>query len=271
MSVLSCDDVRERAGAWIDGEVAPGVAAAIAAHAATCRACAADIDAQEATRTLVVQHAATLRGTAPAELRAAVAREVRGASPAVVVPFPVATAAASAGGEGAPVSRRRWSTTVARWSVAAALVLAVGGVFVVGTFGGDRLFAAQLALDHYKCLLIDGGHAGVSHEALEASWRADRGWNVSVPPSDATAGVTLIGLRRCIAGEGQMAHVLYEVGGHRLSLFIVPSAVDALAANLPIMGVDTKSWTHGGRTYALVGVTSAVPDRVVEFMRAHAR
>lgn len=271
MSVLSCDDVREQAGAWIDGEIAPGLVAAMAAHAATCRGCAADIDAQRATRALVGQHAVALRGTAPAELRAAVARQVRGLSPAVVVPFPVPAPAASARGGALPAPPRRWSTTIARWSAAAALVLAVGGIVVVGTFGGNRLFAAQLALDHYKCLLIDGGHPGVSHEALEASWRADRGWDVSVPPSDAAAGVTLIGLRRCIAGEGQMAHVLYEVGGHRLSLFIVPSTVDALAANLPIMGVDTTSWTHGGRTYALVGATSAVPDRVVEFMRAHAR
>lgn len=256
VKVVNCHDVRQRAGALIDEELQAGDASAILAHAAGCSGCAAVVAEQRLTRALVGAHAAELRGVAPEALRTAVAATL--ATTASVRPFPARVTVP-----------RRWTSVAARWSVAAALILAVGGVFALGGFGGSRLFAAQLALDHYKCLLLDHGRDGVSPEALEASWQADRGWSIDVPPSQPSLGVALVGVRRCLSGEGQMAHLLYEVRGQRVSLFIVPAPVDAAAADLPIMGVDTTSWTKGGRTYTLVGAAAPTSGPVADYMRAH--
>ncbi len=257
-TVMMCHDLRSRAGALIDGELPGADTLALEAHAATCRDCAAVVAEQRVTRAVVGMRAAELRGVAPQSVRAAVERTV--AATPTVLPF---TARAAA-------SRRRTLTFVSRWSVAAALILAVGGVFAAGALGESRLFAAQLALDHYKCLLIDHGHEDAVPAALEASWKAERGWSVVVPPSQPALGVTFLGIRRCVTGEGQVAHLMYGVAGQRVSLFIVPAAVDGAAADLSIMGVDTKSWTHEGRTYTLVGAPAATADLVADYLRAHA-
>lgn len=255
----TCQDVQAQAGAWIDGEVDAVAREAIGAHVARCEACAREVDAQRVTRTLVGAHAAELRGVAPAGLRDAVIRRLDRTADVVAFPEPRPSNLSRA--------QTRWSTRVVRWAVAATLLLAVGGL---AAGRGGRLFAAQLALDHYKCLLIDGGHPDASANGLETSWRETRGWPIAVPPSDETAGVRLVGLRLCLAGKGRMAHVLYEAGGERLSLFILPEAVDDVAADLPIMGVGTHTWSRDGRTYALVGARAMASDRVVAYMQAHA-
>ena len=258
--MVSCLDLRPRAGALVDGELPEAEALAFDAHAVSCRDCSAIIAEQRVTRALVGTRTSELRGVAPEALRAAVERSLTPPVAASVLRFPVRDA-----------SRRRWTTSIAsRWSVAAALVLAVAGVFAVGGLGESRLFAAQLALDHYKCLLIDHGHEGVAPEAIEASWKEERGWSLVVPPSQPALGLSLLGIRRCLTGEGEMAHLLYEAGGRRVSLFIVPSTVDGAAADLPIMGVETKSWTHDGRTYTLVGAAGATAEQVGDYMRARA-
>ena len=261
MTVVSCDDLRPRAGALIDGELAAGEALALEAHASTCHACAALVAEQRVTRAVVATRASELRGTAPEALRTSVERSLNAPAGAIVRPFPARTTSAP----------RRWASTVtSRWSVAAAVVLAVAGVFAVGGLGDSRLFAAQLALDHYKCALIDHGHEGVVATDLEAAWKSERGWDVVVPPTQPALGLSLVGIRRCLTAEGQVAHVLYEAGGRRVSLFIMPSAVDAGAADLSIMGVDTRSWSQDGRTYTLVGASGATAAQVADYMRAHA-
>src|SRR4030095_4418783 len=96
-----------------------------------CRKHAAD---ETAARDLVHAHRDTLRATAPETLRARCAQSS-------AVPAPSAFGA-------------RRSALIRRWaplSVAATLVLAVAGVFVLGLNNPVEALAATLTLDHVKC------------------------------------------------------------------------------------------------------------------------
>lgn len=74
-----CQEVQERAAAFIDNEADARWASAIAAHLKICPQCARDVDQQRQMKTLVHQHAQRLN--APAPLRAKI-RHLLAASPA---------------------------------------------------------------------------------------------------------------------------------------------------------------------------------------------
>jgi anti-sigma factor RsiW len=171
-------------------------------------------------------------------------------------------------------ARPAW-TAVARWmprSAAAAVLLAVAGIVAAGALaprGG--VLAAQLALDHLKCLVIAHAEPHVEAADVEQQWQAARGWAIKVPPSSAAHGLRLVGLRTCLFHEGQMAHVLYEHAGHRVSLFVMPQHESPETA-LAVFGQQTRTWSHDGRTYALVAAGSAGTLGDVEgYLRAQAR
>jgi anti-sigma factor RsiW len=230
----TCEDVLPLLAPYADDSLADTERARVAAHVLTCPACRAWVAMGRQTRELLRQRAADLRSTAPPSLRRRLEQVRDRAVPSA--------------------SRRpRWSLRWVPLPAAAAIVLALLGVAAVGALAPHgTVLAAQLGLDHLKCLILADRHHGADAASLAAGWYRDRGWAIQVPPSSAPDGLELVALRRCLYVDGDMAHVVYERGGRSVSLFILPRPREA-GRELEIMGLGTVAWSRDGRTYALVG------------------
>lgn len=208
----------------------------VSAHLSRCEPCRTTASRGREALSLLRAGQAGLKESASVALRLRIQAAAAPAKP-VVVPF-------------APRRRR-----VLGWvplSAAAAVLLAVAGVFAVGAFSErGSVLAAQLTLDHLKCLWLADRQPGADPHALAERWQSERGWAIAVPGSSEPHDVRLVSLRRCLFGDGEMAHLIYEHRGETISLFILPRAREA-APVLAIMGHETVTWTGGGRTYALV-------------------
>jgi hypothetical protein len=137
--------------------------------------------------------------------------------------------------------------------------------FAWGTGRSSVLLAAQLTLDHIKCFIVDGDDHPDHYSADVAETRMQEqfGWSVQIPTPAARPDVHLVSVRRCLYGEGMVAHVLYRVQDQPVSLFVMPDR-DASQADISAFGRHTQVLTRGGVTYVLVapadltGVAAAV-------------
>jgi anti-sigma factor RsiW len=247
-----CEDFEPRLTAFVDGALAPAEARAVEAHVEACQGCAAAVATGQAARTLLRRHAPALRTPAPAGLRA---RVTPAASPKVV-----------------PFRPRRPLWRLVPLSAAAALLLAALSVVAMGALGPQgTVLAAQLTLDHLKCLLLDRPHGPADPAGLAAHWEAEHGWAVDIPASAAEQHLELVGLRQCLFDGGTMAHVLYRHEGRSVSLFILPRARPSVPV-LEIMGHETIVWQGQDRTYALVvDEPSAGSRALAAYLAARAR
>src|SRR6185437_13057411 len=136
---ISCSDVEDRLAAYVDGQDAADVRRAIEAHVAVCPSCLQHLQTESMARDVVGQHRAALRDQAPQALRERCSRlRAAAASPASALAAPAVK----------PTSLlRRWAPL----SIAATLLLAVGGVFLFGINDRVEALAASLAIDHVKC------------------------------------------------------------------------------------------------------------------------
>jgi anti-sigma factor RsiW len=260
--IRGCEQFDVLRAQWADGSLAPDTAEALERHTKACPACAADARAQQVVHRVLRRHADALREQAPPALRARVTSLV--GQRANVVPFAAARRPRSW------AASRPW-----QWiprSVAAALVLAVAGVFAAGALApAGSVLAWETALDHLKCRLIAAVDPATEPEAIERRWQAQRGWPIRVPASLDSGGLTLVGLRTCLFHQGQMAHVMYDLRGDRVSLFVMPDRTSA-AADTSVLGQRTRSWVRDGRTYVLVlPATVASVDDVAAYFEAQAR
>ena len=174
-----------------------------------------------------------------------------------------------------PVAR---GSRVRRWvplSMAATLLLALGGVFVAGQQGRlEAAFAAQLAIDHEKCFAEFGtGHPPIDAAEAEARLAAVHGVEVSVPAGEDGEQMALVDARSCEYDGGHMTHLLYEVEGRPVSLFVVPD-VRHTERSLDVVGHQARLWSADDVGYVLVGDGAsaddgAAMDRVAAYMRAH--
>ena len=168
---------------------------------------------------------------------------------------------------------------VRRWvplSLAATLVLAVGGAFFFGLNHKVEALAAQLTLDHVTCFQFAPqrlGHADASLASRE--WMASQGWPVQIPATSAIERLELLGVRRCAMSSGRVAHVLYKWRGEPLSVFVVPRTIPAVQDRQEIVkqfGHEAVMWTDSGRTYVILArARPADLAPVVGYVRANAR
>ncbi|MGE0123417.1 MAG: zf-HC2 domain-containing protein [Vicinamibacterales bacterium] len=227
---------------YVDGEASAADRARVVAHLERCAECRAAAEAQQQVRDLLQARRGTLGARPPATLAASV-RAAAGAGPSPVL---------------------GWRGRLSAMAAAAALVLAVGGV-MWATGRSPVLLAAQLTLDHIKCFIIDGDdHAHPFTPAgAEAAMTEQFGWSVPIPAPPARPDVHLVAVRRCLYGEGMVAHVLYRVAGQPVSLFVMPDS-QAAAAEFSAFGRHAEVRSQGGVTYVLVapaelgGVAAAV-------------
>lgn len=189
---MSCDP--ERITGFVDGELDPQAAAAVAAHVETCATCRAQAEAEQALR-------ARLRALPSPALPPGLEARVRGAL---------------------PVGRSAVSVT-ARWALPLAAALLAG----VWLRGYAPFVAWDLARDHDKCFAGHPVPAKVwsGEPAVVADWFLEQGSHLPALPAQ-VGELTLVGARYCpLASLSSAPHVYYASAGRHVSVFVVPHAV----------------------------------------------
>jgi len=226
----------------VDGEARAAERAAVEQHVGRCPSCASLLEEERAARDLVRARRAALAVAAPSGLRARCT----------------------------PSPRRVRRPIAWRWvplSLAASLLIAVGGAFVYSVNHPVEVLAAELAVDHMKCFKLQDTSAAPDAAELARTWRRERGWTIPVVTGIPEDGIHLVGLRRCLTSEGQMAHLLYMAGDKPLSVYVWRQVV-APPGDLEVMGQRAVIWASNGRTFAVVG---AQPSAVIGEMCEHVR
>jgi len=232
----NCQDLEPLVTACIDGVATDDERRIVETHLGACDPCRARADVEGSARALVRARAPSALGVeAPESLRAR-CRMLGAARPAAAR---------------APWS---WRDTVQRLPVAAMLAFGLTAALIyLLSVATPATLAAQLTMDHVKCFTITGDPAEpVRAGAVEASLRAQYGWEVSVPGDSAANELRLVGSRRCLYGEGTVAHILYRHNGAPLSLFVLPDKVHP-SEIVEVMGHAAIIWPARDRTFVLLG------------------
>jgi anti-sigma factor RsiW len=251
---MDCQQIEASLSAVADRGATAEEAALVARHLESCASCRDLLQAQATARAVLRSRAAQLSVTAPPGLRTRIAATARAEH---------AESAAALG----------WRSRLSAFGAAAILVLTIGAILLpVVTERSSVVMAAQLALDHLKCFVIDGDASGapISKAEAEATIERDHGWRANVPAS--VDGLELMAVRHCLYGDGLAAHVLYRAAGQPVSLFILPGVAHP-AAELRVLGHDEVVWTHGDRTFVLVSAagTKAELARVASHVQNEAK
>lgn len=230
---VSCHDIAPLLTGLAEGPEDQPVAPEVAAHLAACGACQRSLRVQREMHGLLRGRATTLVGRAPESLRARLEAARPAARPAV----------------------RRWAPL--RMPVAATVLLAFMGVMGYGlTSASSTVLAAQLALDHLKCVKLVSPETTLNPVQAMKEWAAQYGWSPKVPAPPAARKASLVGVRRCLYGHGHLAHLLYEVDGHTVSVFVMPRSeypVGAATESHDFLGQHAEVWAEGDQSFAVVG------------------
>ncbi len=220
------------------------------AHLEKCAPCRQRADAEGAVRILVRARAQLLRADAPPGL----GERCRALSTSGVVAID---------------ARTSWRPAIARLPLAAGILLAIAAAIYALTASSTTTLAAQLTLDHVKCFTLTGNpNAPVQADGVEGQLRERYGWTVDVPGDSEANHLRLIGGRRCLYGEGTIAHVLYRHNGAPLSLFMLPDKVST-AEIVEVMGHAAIIWSQNGRTFVLLGSEPRPEmEKIARYVRA---
>jgi anti-sigma factor RsiW len=261
-----CRDLDPLFAPYADGEVAADDRASLEAHLERCPPCRTRVAEQRAVRAVLADRRPTLRACASAHLRARCSAHARQSTSR---PFAFLARGAA----------RRWVPL----SLAATLLLAVAGAFVLGINDKVEALAAQLTLDHVTCFQFAPERLAHTDSATASrEWTAKQGWQIQVPASSASAGLELLGVRRCSTSGGRIAHMMYKWHGAPLSIFVVPRTIRPLGRRLEPAGQQQEIvekfgheavvWTEGDRTYVVLArAQPADLQRVVGYVRANTR
>ena len=155
-------------------------------------------------------------------------------------------------------------------ALTASLVLLVAGAFLYqATHYSSRVLAAELAADHMKCFAANrmlGTHDAPA--AVERSMLSAFGWQLHLPEQFDASGLELVGSRRCLYGEGRVAHLMYRDGDG-------PSRSSCCRRRVrpeelvEVLGHEAAIWSSGDRTFVLVTRGSRdEAQRMASFVKA---
>lgn len=259
--MADCQRIADRLAAYVDDVLSPGDQAEVESHLGRCPPCRTAEQRERGARDVLRARARELSAASlPPDLRArceALAHEHAASLPAR--------------GPGA-----RWSGAfVSRFAPLTAVMTLVIGFFLLSlaTHRSDTVLAAQLTADHAKCFrfFASGNSPGADARRVEQMLKGRYGWDVHVPPSSEARGLRLLGARRCLYADGSLPHVMYDAGGHDVSLYVL-DGVTRSGADLVSLGHRFRSWMSGARTYVLIWPAAAGDIApVVEYVMAEAR
>ena len=246
--MANCREIEQQLAAYVDGEDGAAERGTVEAHLQRCPSCRARAAAERASHDLLLDRRDGLRGCAPDALRRRCA----------------AQRALAAGRPAGLFSRR----TLARLSMAAALVLATALYLMFGWGTTVETYAAQLAADHLKCFQFPPDSRAADAAALGRTWQAANGWPLTVAASMPAERLELLGIRRCGSTKGRVAHLLYRWRGEPLSVYVLNRRLES-GANagrerhgheaVSRLGENAIVWSDHGRTYAVVA-RGSIPD-----------
>lgn len=244
---MDCRQIESLLPPYVDGEAQSDDRAQVERHLSTCAACRSSVDAQRTVRAVLRARAAELSVAAPPGLRTRLAATLDAEAPRTL----------------------GWRGRLSAFAVAAAVLLVafIGLEFVRP--GSNVLYAAQLAIDHVRCFVVELASTGPADAAaLQRQYVADYGWDVRVPPSNDALDVTLVAARRCPYWLGHHAHLLYRTGDHEVSLYVSRGDVRP-DDELRVLGHTERIWHAGGASYALIarGVPAADWARIAEYLQ----
>jgi anti-sigma factor RsiW len=231
----NCQSIDPLVTPYVDGNIDDSDRDLVDRHLGACSPCRGRVHAEQAVHRLLCTQRSALRGDAvPPALRARCAVLGRPATAAFRTPI--------------------WKSRATRFAVAAALVLVVAGAFVFeATERSTRVLAAELTADHMKCFRVInsglGTHQGPA--AVESSMVAYFDWPMHLPEHADRAGLELVGARRCVYGEGVMAHIMYRHNGDPVSIFMLPRGARPREL-IEVMGHQAAIWSVGNRTFVLI-------------------
>jgi anti-sigma factor RsiW len=204
-------------------------------HLSACRPCRGRVHAEQAVHQLICTRRIALGDhAAPPALRARCALLGR----------PAASLLRTAS----------WMARATGFALAAGLVLIVAGAFVFeATERSTRVLAAELTADHMKCFRVINSGLGTHQgpQAVESSMAASFDWQMRLPEHADRAGLELVGARRCVYGEGVVAHIMYRHNGNPVSIFMLPKLARP-GELIEVMGHQAAIWSVGNRTFVLI-------------------
>jgi anti-sigma factor RsiW len=242
----TCASIDSLVTPYVDGELSAGDRARVDEHLHRCPPCYSRVRAEGAVRALVRAGQPVLTSEcASAQLHARCGSVLRAP----------ATHVSTRGGVTASMSaeRRPWRVPLAPFALAASLVLLVGGAFVYqATDQSALVMAAELAADHVKCFAANellGTHDEPAD--VERAMLSSFGWRLHMPEQVTDAGMELVGARRCLYGEGKIAHIMYRQQGRPVSVFMLPKTARPEEI-VDVLGHEAAIWSEGERTFVLV-------------------
>ena len=250
---MECRRIESLLPPYVDGEARATEIAEVERHLSTCASCRSAVTAQRTVRVVLKARGRDMASPLPPGLRTRLE---------AMVPPRVS-------------SSLGWGGRLSAFAAAAALLVVVVGALELASPRSNVLYAAQLALDHVRCFVVElGSMASPGSDAAEVrdQFAQNYGWEVSVPASSGEVGLTLIAARRCPFWLGDHAHLLYRVGDRKVSLYVTPGTARA-RAELSVLGHAERIWTHGGQSYVLVarGLPAADLDRIAAYLERATR
>ena len=260
---------------YVDGELPPDERNAVDEHVVKCPPCRGRLLAERAVRSMIAD-----RRRAMCSERASDALKKKCADLAAPRDDGATARQGGRSWEGGPAwlggyaARKSagWRSRIAPLSMAAALVLVVGGAFLYQlTASSSRVMAAELAADHMKCFAMNNvlGTHGTA-DSVESAMASGFDWRMQLPAGD-HEGLELVGSRPCLYGEGRVAHIMFRHNGTPVSLFMLPktSRADEL---VHVLGHEAAIWSVGDRTFVLVArETEADVQQMAAFVQASIR
>ena len=241
-----CRQIESLLPPYVDGEAGVTEVTQVEAHLAVCADCRALVSAQSTVRAALRSRAAQLTTAAPPGLRTR-----------IIASRPKVT-----------VTGLGWRGRLTACAAAACVLVMLVTAFEFPSPRSNVLYAAQLAMDHVRCFVVELATVdSADPEQAQQQFARDYGWQVAVPASNAEAGVTLVAARRCPYWLGDHAHLLYRSGSSEVSLFINRSDVRP-SDELHVLGHVERLWHVGDTSYALVarGVPEADLIRISAYL-----
>ncbi len=126
----------------------------------------------------------------------------------------------------------------------------------------------MLALDYDRCFSRVGELlSDLDASVVERQIAALHGWHL--PKHVESSEFNMIDGRKCLYDDGDMAHVLCEWRGERVSMFVVPGRASR-ERGLEIMRHDAVIWSKDTRAFALVERPGPVViDEVPRYVRQY--
>ena len=252
-----CPSIDPLVTPYVDGELAAEDRLRVQQHIQVCAPCRFRVATERSVRKLLEERRPLLQSSS--------------------VPTALRTRCAAALQSGLTRSSRPvWRGRVAQFALAATVILVVGGVALNrATQASVRVMAAELAVDHMKCFIMNRvlgfEQAPIAQVDVERSLADGFGWNAHLPERPHEAGLVLVGVRPCLYGEGRVAHVMYRHNGRPVSVYMLPEKRRAEEL-VDVLGHEAAIWSTGGRTFVLVAQEPpAEVQRIASFVHASLR